>query len=365
MVQLDRLLQPLLTPERNRLNTLSRSSGRVSRERGQTVPLLALFLTGLLGMCGLVIDIGGWYQQKLAMQAAADAAALAGASQLPVGWENGRSAATQQYAKNGNAGDGVTVTRTDNLTAGDSVTVTATRNAPTFFVRLFGLGSVGVKVTARATVESLTGYASRNNVMPFGVMQGDYTLGTSYTIYGDGSSSNNGALSLDLVSGNSCAAANGANDLRDTISGSSNACPISVGQLVDTKPGKNTGPVAQGLNNRMSGGWRAFSQIVRADGNGQYTLLDPGSPQLVMIPIVLNTDNSTTWPNGSSQVKIVGFAWFVITGCGNPSIPGSCANSDGKWVNGTFVGLVNSDTGGSTGAWTPGSNSAATLQLTQ
>ncbi len=329
------------------------------------MPLLVVFMMGLLGMCGLVVDLGSWYQQKVAMQAAADAAALAGASQLPVDWATAQSTATQQYAKNGNASDGVTVTRTDNLTAGDSVTVTATRSAPTFFVRLLGLSNVGLSVTARATVESFTRYVSSGNVMPFGVMQGNYTLGTSYTIYGDGSSSNNGALSLDLVSGNSCAGANGANDLRDTISGGSIACPISVGQLVDTKPGKNTGPIAQGLNSRMSGGWKSFSQIVQVDGNGQYTLLDPNSPQLVVVPIVLNTNDGTTWPNGSSQVKIVGFAYFVITGCGNPSIQGSCSNSDGKWVNGTFVGLVNSNTAGSTGAWTPGSNSAATVELTQ
>ena len=196
--------------------------------------------------------------------------------------------------------------------------------------------------------------------MPFGVMQGDYTLGSSYTIYGDGSSSNNGALSLDIQSGSGCASANGASDLRNTVIGSSIACPISIGQQVDTKPGNNTGPVAQGLNSRMSGGWETFNQIVRPDGNGQYTLLDPTSPQLVLIPIVLNTNGSTTWPNGSSQVRIVGFAWFVITGCGNPTKPGPCSNSDGRWVNGTFVSLINANTAGTTGAWNPNTNSAST-----
>jgi hypothetical protein len=35
--------------------------------------------------------------------------------------------------------------------------------------------------------------------------------------------------------------------------------------------------------------------------------------------------------------KVVGFALFVITGCGNPSIQGDCTNTDGKYVNGTFV----------------------------
>jgi hypothetical protein len=201
--------------------------------------------------------------------------------------------------------------------------------------------------------------------MPFGVMKGTYSPGTSYTIYGDGSSSNNGALSLDLKSGTACGDANGANDFRNTINGSSIACPVSVGDAVDTKPGSNTGPVAQGLNSRMASGWKTFSQIVQVGANGQYTVLDPNSPQLVVVPIVTNLAGGTTWPNGSSQVRVVGFAYFVITGCGNPSVQGTCKNSDGKYVNGTFVGLVDTPTAGAvTGAWNPTSSTASTVQLT-
>jgi Flp pilus assembly protein TadG len=337
---------------------------RSTRDHGQTLPLVVLFMFGMLGMCALAIDVGSWYQQKHALQAAADSAALAGASQLPAGWSAAQSAANHSYARNGKASDTITLAQTSNLTANDSVTVTARRGAAGYFVRLLGISSVNVTVSARATVESYTTFASTGNVMPFGVMQNNYTLGTSYTIYGDGSSSNNGALSLDTKSGSGCAAANGANDLRDTVSGAEIACPISVNQLVDTKPGDNTGPVAQGLNSRMSGGWENFNQIVQDNGNGQYTLLDPTSPQLVLIPIVLNTNGNTTWPNGSSQVRVVGFAWFVITGCGNPTKPGPCSNSDGKWVNGTFVGLMNSNSAGTTGAWNPSTNSATTLELT-
>jgi len=334
------------------------------REGGQTLPVVVLFMVGFVGVSGLVIDLGSLYQQKQAVQAAADAAALAGASQLPSGWSAAQAAVNHEYPLNGKASDSVSSAQTSDLTAGDSVTVTASRTAPTFFSRLFGISSATVTATARATVESYTGYTSTGNVMPFGVMKGSYILGQSYTIYGDGSSSNNGALSLDLSSGGGCSAANGANDLRDTVNGSSIACPISVGQDVDTKPGKNTGPVAQGLNTRITT-WKPFNQIVQAGANGQYTVLDPTSPQLVLVPIVLNTDGGTTWPNGSGQVQIVGFAWFVITGCGNPSIQGSCSNSDGKYVNGTFVGLMNTNTAGTNGAWNPNSGSATTTQLTQ
>jgi type II secretory pathway pseudopilin PulG len=347
---------------RSHLQPSSRNPFRL--EGGQTLPLVALLLTGLLGVSALVIDAGNLYQQRQAVQAAADAAALAGATQLNAGWAPAQTAANQTYARNGLASDTVAISQTTDLTGGDSVTVTASRAAPTFLARIFGITSGTVHATARATVESYTSYTSTGNVLPFGVMKGNYTLGQPYAIYGDGSSSNNGGLSLDISSGGGCSAANGANDLRHTIDGSDPACPLSVGDIVDTKPGNNTGPVAQGLNSRITT-WKPFDQIVQVTANGQYTLLDPSSPQLVLIPVVLNTSGGTSWPNGSSQVQIVGFAWFVITGCGDPSIQGNCKNSDGKDVNGTFVGLSDSGTSGSTGAWSPQTGSASAVRLTQ
>jgi Flp pilus assembly protein TadG len=316
---------------------------RKGGDRAQTLPLIVVCMFGLLGMCALAIDVGGWYQQKQALQAAADAAALAGASQLPAGWPAAQTAANHSYSRNGKSTDNVTLAQTSNLAANDSVTVTAQRTAVGYFVRVLGISGVNVSVSARATVESYTTFASTGNVMPFAVMQGNYTLGTSYTIFGDGSSSNNGSISPDIRSGSGCAAANGANDLGDTISGADIACPISIGDLVETKTGHSTGQVALGINDRMSGGWKSFNQIVQPDGNGHYTLLDATSPQLVVIPVVLNSSGGTTWPNGHSSVRIVGFAWFVITGCGNP---------------------INSNTAGATGAWNPSTNSASTIELT-
>src|SRR5205814_6206133 len=135
-----------------------------------------------------------------------------------------QAGAGHEYTQNGKPSDTVSVSRTTDLVSGDSVTVTATRAAPTYFTRLFGFGSVNVTATAQATVESYTSYTSSGNVMPFGVMKNDYALGQSYTIYGDGSSSNNGALSLDISSGGGCSGASGANDLRQTIDGSEIAC---------------------------------------------------------------------------------------------------------------------------------------------
>ena len=55
----------------------------------------------------------------------------------------------------------------------------------------------------------------------------------------------------------------------------------------------------------------------------------------MLIPIVEDPSGGTNWLNGSGQVRVVGFAWFVITGP-----PGYTNN--GKTVTGVFVGLEDS-----------------------
>ena len=45
---------------------------------------------------------------------------------------------------------------------------------------------------------------------------------------------------------------NGANPYRDEISGALNACPVSVGEMLDVKPGQNAGPTRQGIDSRIT-----------------------------------------------------------------------------------------------------------------
>ena len=56
---------------------------RMRNDSGQALVFVALILTVLVGMAALVIDGGSWYQADRRLQTAADAAALAGAQDLP------------------------------------------------------------------------------------------------------------------------------------------------------------------------------------------------------------------------------------------------------------------------------------------
>ncbi len=69
-------------------------------QRGQMLPVMALMLTGLLGMSALAVDIGRAYASYRDLQATTNAAALAGATGLPAG--TATQYATQYSSVTGN-----------------------------------------------------------------------------------------------------------------------------------------------------------------------------------------------------------------------------------------------------------------------
>jgi hypothetical protein len=327
--------------------------------------ILVLFLMSLLGVAAFAIDYGMWSVNRSQVQSAADAAALAGAAGIPGGWGTATGYASSEYTKNGKPADTYAASQATDLAPNDSVMVNASRSVGTGFAGIFGIHSVTVSASARATIQSFS-QVNGLNVMPWGVLQGSYTSGQPYPIYTkDTANANNGAISLPYVNNADCPVPNGANDYSDEIAGTTQVCPVSVGETVDTKPGNNSGPTSQGLNLRITS-WKTLNQIVQFQADGTAKLLDPNSPQLVLIPVLTNQSGQRVWPDGTSApMTVVGFAWFVITSCGDPAAPTYCGNSDGKEVNGVFVTLETSATVGTPGAYNPQSNTAYTITLTK
>lgn len=333
---------------------------RSDSARGQTLPLVVLFLVVLLGMAAFAIDAGSWYQARRAAQAAADASALAGAGQLPAGWSYAQTAASNEFANNRKSGDTATYQNTTTSSANDTVTVKVTRPSAAYFSKLLGFGSQNISATARATVFSYTKVVSTGQVMPWGVMKASWVLGSSYSLYVDNSTPNNGALSLPIKnSSGTCSATSGGSDYSNSIIGPANGgnavCDVSVGQIVPVKTGQNTGPTKQGIDTRITT-WDPITAIVQFTANGQAIVLKPNSPQLVLLPVVEDMAGGSSWPSGSGNVRIIGFAYFVLTQPGY-------ANG-GKTVLGTFVGLQVNDSSWTTGPYVPGANTAYTIRLT-
>jgi Flp pilus assembly protein TadG len=119
-------------------------------ERGQVALLSVVWMVVLLGLAGLVIDVGSWFLSQRQLQAQADASALAGAQSLPQDTSAAGGLAQQYATKNGFTlpTSGITITGTN--APNDSITVDVDKGAPTFFSKLFGIQTVPVTATATA-----------------------------------------------------------------------------------------------------------------------------------------------------------------------------------------------------------------------
>jgi Flp pilus assembly protein TadG len=145
----------------DRLETATDRSQRES-EAGVALVVVALSMVILMGFLGLGIDLSYLRQTKLRMQTAADAAALAGASELNYG--DVTSAAQSDAATNGftNGANGVTVTvNNPPQTATDPhyndsnyVEAIISQSVPTMFAKIFGTKTVTVEARSEAHLGS-------------------------------------------------------------------------------------------------------------------------------------------------------------------------------------------------------------------
>src|SRR5437762_11250033 len=114
---------------------------RLSRDdRGQTLVVVALLLTMLLGFVGLAVDVA-WYELNLIrMQRAADAAALAGVVYLPGNPTAANNAALEESTQNGytNGAGGVSVVSQPDPIKNKMLGVTIQATVQTYFARIFG-----------------------------------------------------------------------------------------------------------------------------------------------------------------------------------------------------------------------------------
>jgi Putative Flp pilus-assembly TadE/G-like len=123
---------------------------------GQAYVLTILFLVVMLGMAAAVLDVGSWYRAQRALQATVDAAALAGAQELPYDTGLARSKALEYAGKNGGGVAAANVTFSSKIVANDTIKVTGSRPAPGFFAKVFGVEAVAVGAHAAARTANIS-----------------------------------------------------------------------------------------------------------------------------------------------------------------------------------------------------------------
>lgn len=135
---------------------------RFKEESGQALIISVLSMAVLMGFVALATDVGVMLHEKRLLQTAADAAAVAGAAELP--YSDAVSAATAAATKNGfTAGTSTTITINTPPTSGyhknsSSVEVIISQQVPTFFMRLFSWTQM--TVSARAVAQNGNGLNS-------------------------------------------------------------------------------------------------------------------------------------------------------------------------------------------------------------
>ena len=307
-------------------------------ERGQALIIFVLTAAVLFGFTAMAVDVGLILHQRRQLQNAADAAALAGAIELPQSPSLAYDKA-QEWAEN----NGIDVAGGDQLDISvdpidNSVTVRVEREEAFIFGRLLGLVSTDVHADATARVGSPL---NLSGILPFGVLESAINYNGNPTIIKyDSNNPTNGNFGPIRVDGN------GASVLEQSIMyGTENGVcalsqPACQDPTVQTQTGNTIGAVRDGFNYRFdntSSACDSFNEVLIPDGNGSYRINGPcnpflGSPdslRLVLVPAI------DSFPNGSQDVTLKYFTALFLNNLDNNKCKGNSCE-----VTGTFVKIV-------------------------
>lgn len=135
--------------------------------RGQTIVLVTFFITILIGMVSLTVDLGMAYIVRLRMQQAADAAALAAVPNLSNA--NAARASGQLFARlNGfqNAVENCNVNVGNPDTVNGTIKVVITQPMRTFFMTFLGISTLPIGAQATARFRTLLPLLINGNASP-------------------------------------------------------------------------------------------------------------------------------------------------------------------------------------------------------
>lgn len=287
--------------------------------KGIAVIYVAISMTALLLFAALVTDIGILALNKNRVQNACDAAALAGAKELPKDTAKAKEAAENYALVNG-----INKVNVEFSTDNTEITVTADKQVDFFFARIVDIknGTASVKATAQnAPITKI-----RSNLIPFGVVDSSFSKTPGEVVVlrqcsTDGTKGNFQSVQLNDNPGTP--------GYVDAIkNGSSNS--YSVGDKIPTLTGLKCEPSLKAIEDRYCPHTPQCTYVSYIEN----------CPSVVVIPLIDSLDIS-----GKKTVVITGFAVFLIN---KASISKDWDSSDdttekGKGhieITGTFVKII-------------------------
>lgn len=281
----------------------------LNNNKGAIAVLVAGAMVALLGITALVVDIGLLVNRKAELQKACDAAALAGAQELPEDTASATTVATNYAVENGIASPTVTITDSNK-----KITVSAEEQVNFFFARVLGIDNGAVATSATAMVAPVS--EIYNGLRPFGVEKEEYVEGAEVVLKTGAHDSDSGnfyPISLDGT---------GADIYKNTIiNGSTNG--FSVGDYVFTETGNMVGPTKTAIDDLL----RQCTHTPECTS----TSYEPDCPRVVTVPLVVWTGEES----GKSKIEIVGFARFFLEGVRNN---GGMTEVTGRFIEEITVG---------------------------
>ncbi len=281
--------------------------GRIlADDAGDVLLLTAVSMVALCGFGAMAIDAGVVMAKHQQAQAAADAGALAGASDLLAGAQAAADTA-YQYAKNNDSNAGFTATAD---TSAQTVTVSGSEKVSLWLARVLGYRTSNIGVTAQAQMGTLV---SGIGMVPLAVPNQQFYYGEEVNLSqgaGSGSSGNYGFLDLS---------GQGANGIVTDLE-HGYTVPLSVGEQVPTETGVMAGPVKEAIDYRLNA-------AANDTACQSYTTVRSDCSTMMYLPVVNTLD-----VNGKKHVTILGFAAFFLQG-----LEGSGGQ---QYITGRFIRMI-------------------------
>ncbi len=327
----------------------------IRSERGQGLVVAAIALFVVAGFAALAVDVGQAMHERRELQKAADASALAGASELRTS-DCGVVPIAEEWAEKNGIDVGTelgSVEVSSTYVSNDTVTVEVERDVPYIFARVLDFDSQTLHATATAQIGSPAAMAG---LAPFGVLEDaiDYSGSTPLKYDAQNQSHGNfGGLALD---------GNGASVYRNTIKYGSETSVCAQGQpgctdpTIETEPGNMTGPTRQGIEYlidpaQTGSACDEFHEVFVPDDStpdpNDYTLTDRCNPfqpnppsdshRVIVTPVIDHLCN------GRCDVTVLYFAMFFVEDLD------SCTGNDCE-IHGRFA-KASVDVGGLIGAY--------------
>jgi Flp pilus assembly protein TadG len=354
---------------------------RSHRQRGFTVVSFALFLSGLMAMAALAVDVGVLYTARTSAQHAADAAALAAAFTFVDGNTNQPTAAINSAiaiaGQNKVMGQPVSITAANVSVdlANQRVTVTVPRTGGngigTYFARIMDINSADVQ--AKATAEAwLSGAASqclKPIFLPNTILSSAANVTTAcnrgevlfdrttyhLTAWGDSRVPTTSAVDIRPMKPSgalepsqyySLDFGSGGNTYRCTLGQCLNECGVTAvhcGSPLPVETGALNGPTKQGVEDLIGNPpdtWIAPGQYGTSTGPATT------SRSLVVAPVWDSCDPNNDIRSGKhgQTIKVVGFVTAFVTGMSGNNVQAyivsraECAGSGVSGVNANATG---------------------------